>query len=85
MTSQPNVTLPEPVLAAVRAEAERQHKSVSEMAGELIMHGLRLRKTDALDELMQYGQQKARETHPEGLTEENVAELVRVHREKRGS
>lgn len=85
MASQPNVTLPEPVLAAVREEAERQHKSVSEMAGELIMHGLRLRKTDALEELMQYGQQKARETQQDCLTEEDVAELVRVHREKRSS
>ena len=82
MASQPNITLPDPILSAVQEEAERQHKTVDEMAGELVMRGLHQQKQSPLDDLLAYGREKAKERYPDGLTEDQIVDIVHAHRQR---
>ena len=78
MASQPNITLPDPILSAVQEAAEREHKSLNEMAGELVMRGLSQKDRDRQwRETIAYGHQKGQES---GLSEENAADIVHAHR-----
>lgn len=82
MSTQPKtIQLPEAIYSALEEAALREHKSLNELGGELIMQGLH-RKKSALEDLMDYGHQRARETHP-GLTEESVVDIVHAHRRSR--
>ena len=84
-THTPNVYLPESVLAALRERAAEQQKSVEEIAGELILRGLSEQNKSTLEELQEYGRQKALERYGRVPTEEEeeVVEIVRTHRQSR--
>ena len=87
MSSQPNVTLPGPVLDAVKEKAALQQKSPDEMAGELVLIGLAAlrdsegRKT-ALLNLIDYGRQRTKES---GLENADAAEIVHQWRDENRS
>jgi hypothetical protein len=83
MTSQPNITLSEPLLTAVREEAERQHKGVDELAGELIQKGLLKQAKDPLEELAEYGRQKAIEKFGTLPSDKDIVDLIHARRQER--
>lgn len=79
----PNIYLPESVLAALRERAAEQHKSLEEMAGELILRGISEQNKGTLEELQEYGRNKALERYGRVPTEEEVVEIVRTRRQAR--
>ena len=82
MSTHPKaIQLPEATYAALEQAALREHKSLSELGSELILQGLE-RQKHSLEELIEYGHGRARETHP-GLTEEGVVEIVHAQRQAR--
>ena len=82
-THTPSIYLPESVLAALRERAAEQQRSVEEIAGELILRGLSEQNKDTLEELQEYGRQKALERYGRVPTEEEVVEIVRTRRQAR--
>jgi hypothetical protein len=77
MASELNVTLPDTIVSALQEAAEREHKSLNEMAGELVMRGLAQKDRDRQwQDLIAYGHQKGTES---GLSEEKVVDLVHAH------
>ena len=82
-TQPPNIHIPEAILAALRKRAEEQHKSVEEMAGELIMRGLHDSK-DLLEELQEYGESQAIKHYGKVPSGEDIADTVKAHRRTRG-
>jgi hypothetical protein len=80
MASQPNITLPQSLLAAVREEADRRHKDVNELAGELIMDSLSRQRKSALEELQEYGEQQAMKKFGKVPDEEQVVDIVHQRR-----
>lgn len=86
MSTQPkNVRLAEPILAALQEAAQRENKSLDEMADEVVMSGLSAREENRsrLAALMQEGHERAKKTHPR-LTDDAVVEIVHAHRQRRG-
>ena len=83
MAVQPNITLPQPLFAAVREEAERQHKGVNELAGELIRNGLLGQTKDSLEELVKYGQQQAIKKFGKVPSDEEIVDLIHARRQER--
>lgn len=85
MSSQPNVTLPDPILAAAQEAAEREHKTLNEMVGELVMIGLQRQgeKKSPLNDLLEYGHKKAVERFGKVPSEDEVVNLVHAHRHSR--
>jgi len=84
MASQPNITLPDSVLAAVREEAERQQKTPDEIAGELILRGLARseeRKSALLNVMERISQQQKERGGPPD--EAQIVAAVHAHRLKR--
>ena len=78
MASQLNITLPDSLLSAVQEAAEREQKSLNEMAGELVMRGLSQTDRDRQwQEIIAYGHEQGRKS---GLTEEDVSDIVHAHR-----
>jgi hypothetical protein len=80
MGSQPNITLSQSLLAAVREEADRRHKDVNELAGELIMVSLARQRKSALEELQEYGEQQAMKKFGKVPDEEQVVDLIHQRR-----
>jgi hypothetical protein len=83
MASQPNITLPDPILSAVQEEADRQHKSLNEMVGELVMIGLHKRKKSLLAEVLEEGRQNALDTLGHIPDEEEILAAVERTRQAR--
>lgn len=83
-TQQPNIHIPEVILAVLRERAEEQHKSVEEMAGELIIRGLHEQRKGLLEELQEYGEGQAIKRYGRVPDGEEVAEIVKYHRKARG-
>ena len=82
-TQQPNIYIPEVILAALREYAEEQHKSVEEMAGELIMRGLHEQKEGLLGDLQEYGEGQAIKRYGRVPSGEEIAGIIKSHREAR--
>jgi hypothetical protein len=80
MASQPNITLPQSLLAAVREEADRRHKDVNELAGELIMDSLSRQRRSVLEELQEYGDQQAINKFGQVPDEEQVVDIIHQRR-----
>lgn len=80
MASRPNITLPQSLLAAVREEADRRHKDVNELAGELIMDSLSRQRKSALEELQEYGEQQALKKFGKVPAEEQVVDIIHQRR-----
>jgi plasmid stability protein len=83
-TYQPNIHIPEAVLAALRERAEEQHRSVEEMAGELILRGLLHEQSKGmLEALQEYGESQAMKRYGRIPNGEEVASIVKTHRQAR--
>jgi hypothetical protein len=81
MSTQPKtIQLSGAIYTALEEAALREHKSLSELGGELIIQGLR--RKASLEELIDYGHSKAKETHPD-LSEQGVVEIVHARRQAR--
>ena len=75
MSTQANtIRLDADVIAALREAAEREHKSLEEMAGEAIMRGLSADRDAEWRELIASGHEQGKKS---GIREEDVPELVR--------
>ncbi|HEX3685462.1 MAG TPA: hypothetical protein VHU83_23210 [Bryobacteraceae bacterium] len=67
------------VLAALREAAEREHKSLEEVAGEAIMRGLSADRDAEWRELIAFGHEQGKKS---GIREEDVPELVHDWRQE---
>jgi predicted transcriptional regulator len=75
MSTQANtIRLDADVIAALREAAEREHKSLDQMAGEAIMRGLSADRDAEWRELIAFGHEQGNKS---GIREEDVPELVR--------
>lgn len=78
------VRLSDPIFAALQEAAEREHKSVEEMAGEAILRGLARREerqSTLLPVMERIGQQQKEYGGPPDETQ--IAEAIRAYRRER--
>ena len=81
MSTQTNtIKLDASVIAALREAAEREHKSLEEMAGEAIMRGLSIECDAEWRELIAFGHEQGKKS---GIREEDVSELIHEWRRDR--
>lgn len=72
-TQADTIRLDADVIAALREAAEREHKSLEEMAGEAIMRGLSAERDAEWRELISFGHEQGEKS---GIREEDVPELL---------
>ncbi len=75
--TNPNVSIPDHLLAEIRTAAEAEHQSVDELVQDAVARHLRQRR---LQKLYAYGEGKAREA---GIPQSRVDAIVKEERQER--